>query len=97
MLEPPTIKNLRRKAHHLKPLVLVGQSGVTSGVLAALEETLIAHELVKVRLRIRDRAERKKAILLLAETVNAEIINKIGSTVVFFRRNPESKIDWSKE
>ena len=97
MLDLPTIKILRGKAHHLKPLVLVGQSGVTPGVLAALEEALFVHELVKVRLRVSDRDERKKAILFLAEAVNAEIINKIGSTVVLFRRNPESKKDWSKE
>ena len=78
-------------------MVLVGQSGVTTAVLAALEETLFTHELVKVRLRISDRDERKKAILSLADAVSAEIIKKIGSTVVLFRRNPESKKDWSKE
>jgi RNA-binding protein len=97
MLDLSTIKILRAKAHHLKPLVLVGQSGVTTAVLAALEETLFTHELVKVRLRISDRDERKKAILSLADAVSAEIIKKIGSTVVLFRRNPESKKDWSKE
>tara|TARA_A100001037_G_scaffold262040_1_gene251395 strand:+ start:560 stop:853 length:294 start_codon:yes stop_codon:yes gene_type:complete len=97
MLELPTVKILRGKAHHLKPLVLVGQSGVTAGVLAALEEALVCHELVKVRLRISDRNERKKAIFALADAVDAEIINQIGSTVVLFRRNPESKKDWSRE
>ena len=70
---------------------------MTTAVLAALEETLFTHELVKVRLRISDRDERKKAILSLADAVSAEIIKKIGSTVVLFRRNPESKKDWSKE
>src|SRR5262249_41177875 len=43
-------RKLRALGHHLGVVVQVGHEGVTAGVLAALEEALWDHELVKVKL-----------------------------------------------
>ena len=42
-------KALRAAGHHLSPVVQVGKEGVTAAVLAQLDEALLAHELVKVK------------------------------------------------
>ena len=44
-------KYLRGLGHDLKPLVLVGDAGLSEGLLAEFETTLAHHELIKVRLR----------------------------------------------
>ncbi len=51
-------KKLRAEAHTLKPVVMIGQSGLTTGVLAELDQALNIHELLKVRIRA-ERDERK--------------------------------------
>src|ERR1039457_1777964 len=51
-------KYLRRLAHPLHPIVMLGTAGLTGGVLLELERALVDHELVKVSVRIGDRLAR---------------------------------------
>ena len=53
-------KELRKKAYSLKPFVIVGQHGLTEGVIAEINVALKAHELIKVRLRESDKNKRSK-------------------------------------
>ena len=78
---------LRGLAHDLKPIVQVGQSGVTPEVLAAVDIALTDHELVKVRLY---RPEDKKALsAALAAGTGAELCGLIGHTVILYRKHPD--------
>lgn len=51
-------KKLRAQAHTLKPVVMIGQSGLTAAVLAELDQALNTHELIKVKIRA-ERDDRK--------------------------------------
>jgi len=85
-------KYLRKLAHSLKPLVHVGEAGVSEAVIGALDDALGAHELVKVRLRQPD--DKKAAAARLAETVHAGLCGVVGHTVILYRPNPDDpKID----
>jgi len=57
-------KKLRAQAHSLKPVIMIGQSGLTAAVLAEIELALNSHELIKVRIRAEreDRSARKSAL-----------------------------------
>lgn len=78
---------LRGRAHALRPVVHVGEDGVTPAVLEALEQALLDHELVKVRLH---RPEDKKAAAsALAEGADAALCGIVGHTVVLYRPHPE--------
>ena len=45
-----TLKNqLKKLAHNLKPVVLVGQKGITETLLQAVDKALEDHELIKVK------------------------------------------------
>ncbi len=48
-------KFLRSKAHHLKPVLWIGQNGLTESVTAEIELALNHHELIKIKLRVGDR------------------------------------------
>lgn len=80
---------LRSLAHPLKPIVFVGEGGVSPAVQTALDEALTSHELVKVRLR--QPANKKEAAAQLAEATASALCGVVGHTVVLYRPNPEEK------
>ena len=85
-------KHLRRLAHPLHPLVIVGNAGLTEGIVAELEQALGAHELVKVSARIEARAERESALETLAERTGAQLVQRVGKIGVFYRARPLPRI-----
>ena len=79
-------KYLRGLAHHFKPVVQVGQAGITEEIMAEVRTQLLAHELIKVRLRW---PEDKKAMARrLAEGADAELCGLVGHTVILYRPHP---------
>jgi RNA-binding protein len=82
-------RHLRGFAHDLKPVILVGQKGVTAALLAELDGALDHHELVKVKLADDDRESRAAAIERIREHSGAELVQTIGKTASFFKRNPD--------
>jgi RNA-binding protein len=81
-------KHLRRLAHPLSPLVMLGNAGLTDGVVNELERALADHELVKVSARIGAREARDLALATLAERTASALVQRIGHVGVFYRRRP---------
>ena len=92
MLKEKQKKTLRGLAHSRKPVVLMGNAGLTDGVLAALDEALLIHELVKVKVAAEDRQERDRIIQTILERSNAELVQRVGHIATLFRRNPENPV-----
>jgi RNA-binding protein len=93
-LTPNQKRQLKSLAHHLKPVVMIGQHGLTENVLKEIEIALDAHELIKVRISGGEREERQEIISTIAEQCSAEPVQSIGHVAVFFRRNAKKpKID----
>jgi RNA-binding protein len=86
-LTPNQKRQLKSLAHHLKPVVMVGQHGLTENVLNEIEIALDAHELIKVRISGGEREERLEMINAIVEQRGAELVQSIGHVAVFFRRN----------
>lgn len=82
-------RTLTARAHHLKPVVLVGQHGVTEAVAAETDRALSDHELIKIRFRGHGRDDRRAAVERLCETLDAALVNELGGTVILFRERPE--------
>ena len=78
---------LRSKAHHLKPVVMVGQHGLSENVMHEINLALDAHELIKVKLGVGDREEKKKILGEVIVNSKTELIQSIGHVAVLFRRN----------
>ncbi len=81
-------KKLRAEAHTLKPVVMIGQSGLTGAVLAEIEQALDSHELIKVKIRA-EREERKLISEKICVDTGAELIQTIGQIAVIYRLNPD--------
>jgi RNA-binding protein len=80
---------LRAEAHHLTPLVHVGQYGLSPTVIQSLDEALQKRELVKVQLGRNVELTAKDAAAELAAATGAVVIQVIGKTATFYRENPE--------
>jgi RNA-binding protein len=79
-------KHLRRLAHPLHPLVMLGNAGLTQGVVDELDRALSDHELVKVSARVQERSARDAALEELARRTSATMVQRIGHVGVFYRR-----------
>ncbi|HLA32375.1 MAG TPA: YhbY family RNA-binding protein, partial [Pseudomonas sp.] len=75
--------------HHLKPVLIVADNGLTEGVLAELERALSDHELIKVQLRIVEREDRLAAISELCKAGKGELVQVIGKMALIYRKNPK--------
>ena len=82
-------KHLRRLAHPMSPIVMLGNAGLTEGVINELDRALNDHELVKVAARVGDRVSRDTALGDLAVRTSSEIVQRIGHVGVFYRRRAE--------
>ena len=80
-------KRLRAEAHSLKPVIMIGQSGLTAAVLAEIELALGSHELIKIRIRA-ERDNRKQIGEKIISDTGAEFIQAIGQIIVIYRPNP---------
>lgn len=80
---------LRAECNQLKPLVHVGQEGISWDLIASLDDALRVKELVKVQLNRSVEDSAKSAAKQMAERTNAEVIQVIGKTVTLYRHNPK--------
>lgn len=85
-------KFLKQQAHPLKPVVLIGDAGLSEAVVNAAEEAIAHHELIKVRFQQGDREERRAASEALAERLCAEPVQAIGRVTIFYRPAAEPVI-----
>ncbi|MFO5197548.1 YhbY family RNA-binding protein, partial [Salmonella enterica subsp. enterica serovar Typhimurium] len=82
-------KHLRGLGHALKPVIAVGQAGLSDAVVAETVRALADHELIKVRVTGMERDVRDEALDSLATRTGSHIVGRIGHTAVLYRRNPE--------
>ena len=90
MLNSRQKKILRAKAHDLKPVVLVGKSGVTDGCIQSINEAIESRELIKVKF-IEHKDNKKNLSETIRDKTESEIIGNIGHTIMLFRQNPDKE------
>ena len=83
-------KNLEKLAHDLQPVVIVGGAGVTDGVISMVDNSLAAHELIKVKFN-EYKDEIRDLTTELCEKTDATLVRIIGFTVILFREAEEEE------
>jgi RNA-binding protein len=84
-------KHLRGLGHALKPLIMVGDAGLSDSVRAEFESTLAHHELIKVSVRVGDRKLRDSIIEELCTSGGTALIQRVGNMALLYRENPDKK------
>jgi RNA-binding protein len=93
-MNEPTLRELKARSQKLKPVVHVGHEGITDALIAALDQALADHGLVKVRFTDH-KSERKQLSSDLATQTNSRRILLVGHTVTLYR-TPAAKTDHDK-
>jgi RNA-binding protein len=84
-------RHLKGLAHPLKPIILMGNAGLTEAVIAETQRALLDHELIKVRLPGQERAERDALLQTLADKTQSALVTRIGHVAVLYRPHPKLK------
>src|SRR5688500_8635079 len=79
-------KYLRGLGHALNPVLLIGNSGLTPGVIAEARRALHDHELIKVKFRGAERAARDAGLVELATSTESVLVQRIGHTALYYKR-----------
>jgi len=86
------IKHLKGLAHDLKPVVMIGDKGLTEAVMEEIKIALDAHELIKINIRADEREERNDMIDKIVKKTQSSKVQTIGGKLVIFKRSKEAKI-----
>ena len=84
-------RKLRALGHHLAAVVQVGQHGVTPAIVAAVEQALFDHELIKIKIG-EGPADRHEAAAKLAEETGAEVAQVLGKTLLLYKGREEKPV-----
>lgn len=92
-LSSKQVRALRAESHRLKlkPVVMIGQNGLSENVQNELEQALAHHELIKIRVPALDKTDKSELIETISSQLNAYVIQTIGHVLVLFRKNPKSQ------
>lgn len=86
-LSPKEKKALKSKAHHLNPIIIIGQNGLTQPVLDEVEIALEHHELIKIKANQHDKEDCEAYAAEICQNLNAEFIGRIGKTLIIYRKS----------
>ena len=78
-------KRFRKIAHHLKPVVMISENGLSEGVISELERALEDHELIKVRINVMEREDKQAVVDAICAETKCEVTQMIGKVAVLYR------------
>jgi RNA-binding protein len=87
-------KYLEGLAHGMKPLVFVGQKGLSHTVIKAVDESLEKHELIKVKfIDFKEKDQKEKIAGTIEKETASELVGMIGHIAIFYRqqKDPEKR------
>ena len=84
---------LKGQAHSLKPVVMLGEKGLTDSVLAEINLALEAHELIKIKIGSGEKDEKQATVDEICEVLRCEFVRLIGGVLIVYRKklNKEKK------
>jgi RNA-binding protein len=82
-------RHLRGLAHALKPVIRLGNAGLTAAVTHETVRALHDHELIKVKAPGGDREARDELFAQLARASGATVVHRIGNVAVLYRARAE--------
>ncbi len=91
-LNPIQIRFLRAQGHHLKPVVLIGDKGLSEAVLKEIAVAVKAHELIKIKVMNDERSEREVMLNTICASTGAAPIQHIGKTLLIYKQAAQAKL-----
>ena len=87
---------LRGLGHKLQPVVMIGRHDVSADVVAAVDEALLAHELIKVKLQEGCLTDRRTVADELSRATGSAVAQVLGKTILLYRSSEKELIQLPK-
>ena len=85
-------KYLRGLAHGLKPVVFVGQKGVTDALIASTEQAFDRHELIKIKFNdFKEKKQKKEIAEAIELRTGCLLAGMIGHVAMFYRQHDDAE------
>ena len=91
-LNKKQIQHLKGLAHSLKPIVLLGNNGLTEAVVAEIDFALNHHELIKIKIPTDNRETKALIVDAICRETKSTNVQVIGKTLIIYRQSAEQKI-----
>lgn len=91
-LSSQQVRFLRSQGHHLRPVVMIGQKGITENVLKEIDIALEHHELIKITIADLDRVERQAISETVCSQMGAHLVQLIGRISLLYRPAKQPKL-----
>lgn len=88
-LTPNSRRELKARAHALKPVVWIGTAGLSDNVVNELDQRLKSHELIKIKVASNDWEIRNTLLEEICTRLSAAPVQHIGKMLVIYRPEPE--------
>jgi len=86
------IRHLKGLAHNLKPVVMIGDKGLSQTVMDEIKIALDSHELIKINIRAEDRENRNTIIEKIINKTQSTKVQTIGGKLVIYKQSKEPKV-----
>jgi RNA-binding protein len=86
------ISHLRSLGHSLNPVVMIGNNGLTESVLKEIDNSLKAHELIKIKVQSDSREAREAMLSEICEKTGAVAVHHIGKQLLVYRKAEQPRI-----
>lgn len=83
------IRELKSQIHHLKPVVIIGNNGLTDAVVQEIDRALTDHELIKVRANVENSEELTQVAEEICKKTDSTLIQTIGHIIAIYRKNTQ--------
>ncbi len=93
MLTGKEKRYLRGVASTRKAIVLIGKEGISRNLVDTLNDSLEAHELVKLSMLKNCDQDFREVVLDLSAMTNSEVVQIIGRTFVLYRRSKKNLME----
>jgi RNA-binding protein len=87
-------KYLKGIVHGMKPLVFVGQKGLSPTLINAVDESLEKHELIKIKfIDFKEKNQKEEISGAIEKETASELVGMIGHVAIFYRqqKDPEKR------
>jgi RNA-binding protein len=91
-ITPEQRRFLRAQAHHLNPVAMIGDAGLTEAVIKEIERGLASHELIKIKVHGGDKEARETQLTEICTQLNAAPVQHIGKVLVVYRPAEKPKL-----
>jgi RNA-binding protein len=88
-------KRLRRIGHQLNPVVMLGNHGLSDGVIEELHRALADHELIKIKVAGEDRELRQTLIDSVVSVSGAEVVQQVGKIILMYKKAEKRNVHLS--